>query len=97
MKKVIPENIELGKRLKASRLKKDLSIEEVATRAGVAPSTYREWESGRAITGNPYAQLSSILGVGVYYILGIEDKSKDELFTCLNELEKCIQRLKSYI
>lgn len=97
MKRIIPENIELGKRLKAARLERNFSIEEVALRLGVSPSTYREWENGRAITGNPYSQLSSVLGVGVYHILGIEDKSKDELFTCLNELEKCIQRLKRFI
>jgi transcriptional regulator with XRE-family HTH domain len=97
MKKIDQENVELGKRLRAARRAKNLTIEEVASAIGVAPSTYREWEAGRAISGNPYAQLATVLEVGVYHILGIEDKAKDSLSSCLLELEKSIQRLKGLI
>lgn len=63
----------------------------------VAPSTYREWEKGRAITGNPYVELAEVLGVSVYEILGIEDEARQTLSHCLNELEKSIQMLRKYI
>lgn len=97
MKRLSNDSLEIGKRLKTFRILKGLSIQEVATRIGVAASTYREWENGRAITGNPYAKISSALGVGVYQILGLEDTSKDTLFSCLNELERCVQNLKRHL
>ncbi len=95
MKKSANENFELGQRLKFVRLQKNITIEEVAEQIGVAPSTYREWEKGRAITGNPYGKLCTVLGVSIYYILGIEDGASEALSTCIREMEKCIQKLKS--
>lgn len=97
MKKTCITNHELGKRLRSFRMEKGLSIEKVATQIGVATSTYREWESGRAITGNPYQKLASVLGVGVYQILGIEDTSKEELISYLNDLEACVAKIKECI
>lgn len=97
MKKISKENIELGHRLRLFRVNRGLSIESVATKVGVAPSTYREWENGRAVSGNPYAKISDALGVGVYQILGIHDESKNQLFACLVELEKSIQHLKKHL
>ena len=94
MKRPSLENLEIGKRLKAHRILKGLSIQDAAGRIGVAASTYREWENGRAITGNPYSKISATLDIGVYKILGIEDESKEALFNCLIELEKSIQNLK---
>jgi transcriptional regulator with XRE-family HTH domain len=97
MKKISNESIELGKRLRMFRLNKGYSVEEVATKLGIAPSTYREWEKGRAITGNPYLKLSAVLEVGVYQILGVEDEARDQLFNCLSELEKIIQIMKRHV
>lgn len=95
MKKIDPENIELGKRLRRFRTEKRLTIEVVSKQIGVAPSTYREWESGRAITGNPYAELAVALGVSVYQILGIEDRSRDAINKYVEDIEGLLHRLKS--
>lgn len=97
MKKICQKNIDLGKRLRKFRLEKRLTIDAIAKRIDVAPSTYREWESGRAITGNPYSELARELGVSVYQILGIEDQSRDAIVKYINEIERTIDRLKSLI
>ena len=41
--------MDFAKRLKALRTVKKLKAAEVAMRAGVAPSSYQEWEQGRRI------------------------------------------------
>jgi transcriptional regulator with XRE-family HTH domain len=97
MKKISEANVEMGRRLRVMRLDRGLSIETVAIQIGVAPSTYREWENGRAVSGNPYAKISQALGVGVYQILGIQDESKYQLLACVIELEKSIQNLKRHL
>lgn len=54
---------------KLRKLKKQ-SAKEIASKIGVPLSTYREWEYGRAITGEPYLQIAEALQVGVYELLG---------------------------
>jgi len=97
MKKLDPSNIEFGKRLRQFRLDKRLTIEGIAQKINVSPSTYREWESGRAITGNPYAALAQALGVSVHQILGIEDHSRDEILEHLERIEQLTSKLKQMI
>jgi transcriptional regulator with XRE-family HTH domain len=55
----------LAHRLRKLRKDKNLSAKDVAQELGVAISTYREWEYGRLIKGEPYAKLAEIYGVSV--------------------------------
>lgn len=58
LKKTSNEDVLFGKRLRALRLKINLSAEELARGMGISPSTYRDWENGRAITGQVYHKLA---------------------------------------
>ncbi|MFR5070123.1 MAG: helix-turn-helix domain-containing protein [Eubacteriales bacterium] len=43
----ITEKLSLGKTLKVQRVLKDMSVQEVITKAGISASTYDNIESGR--------------------------------------------------
>ena len=42
---------------------------EVAARTGVPLTTYREWEYGRAIQGEPYGAIAKVLEVSLEELL----------------------------
>ena len=94
MKKTSQENTEMGKRLKALRLRKNATVDETAAAIEVAPSTLREWEKGRAISGLPYMKMAAFFNVGLYELFGIEN-SRNIIEEELQKLEDGIRRIYS--
>ncbi len=90
-------NVEFGKRLRRIRSDKGLSAEQVARDIEVAVSTYREWENGRAITGQPYIEMAKALGVSVYQLLGLEDQRRDEISSRLEDIEKLAKEVRGLL
>ena len=90
-------NIQFGKRLRELRVQQNLSAEQVARMTGVVISTYREWENGRAITGQPYIQMATALRVSVYQLFGIEDTRKDEIASKLNKIDYLLQEIRNIL
>ena len=60
------------KRLRDFREGRRLSMRELARLINVPETTYREWEYGRAIRGEPYVKLARALGVSLEDLLGDE-------------------------
>ena len=85
---------DLGKRLLNLRLKKGLSLSELARDIGVSPSTYREWEQGRKIKGEPYEKLALILGVSINELL-TGKKHKIDVF--LEDIESAVKGIRSLL
>lgn len=81
----------LGDRLRILRVTRKLSVSEVAERIGVSPSTYREWEYGRKIKGEPYEKLAKIYSVSLSELLtGKKNTIQDKL----SEIEKIIDSIR---
>jgi transcriptional regulator with XRE-family HTH domain len=59
----------VNERLRRHRVEKSLTMKQVATAAGIPLSTYREWEYGRAIQGEPYLQLAQALSLTISELL----------------------------
>lgn len=97
MKKRNSDDLEFGKRLKELRLQRKLSAEEVARLSGVATSTYRDWEAGRAVSGQPYIKLANCLGTTVYKLLGLEEQTHAKVFKALSEIELIAVDAKSHL
>jgi transcriptional regulator with XRE-family HTH domain len=74
------------KKLKKFREGRHLSMREAAKLIGVPETTYREWEYGRAIRGEPYLKIAEAFGVSVEELFSTD--KKDEWV-----LEKDIDRL----
>lgn len=83
-----------GQRLKRLRLQAELGIGEAAKAIGVSPSTYREWEYGRAIRGEPYAKIALAFDVTLSELLLGEKYSKSKVMGLADALEDCLVRLK---
>lgn len=94
MRKTSNENLIFGQRLKALRLSRKLKADEVATQLGIAPSTYREWENGRAISGQPYVKMANIFRVGLHELMGISDP-RTKTLDKLAEIEAIIQEIRT--
>lgn len=84
----------LGERLMSLRKKKHLSINQVAKSIGVSPSTYRAWEYGVSIKGEPYVILAKVFEVTVGELLTGE---RSMLEIHLDEVEKRIKEIRSLI
>ena len=84
----------IGNRLRRIRMARGLTTKEVAQAAGVAVSTYREWEYGRAIQGEPYVALSRVLGVSLLELLtGAAPAAQDGWMKNLQALKDQVQVL----
>ncbi len=84
----------LGKRLKRIRESKKLSISEVARAIGVSPSTYREWEYGREMKGEPYMKLAEIFGISLVKLMTGKDT---EIEKELIEIERHVKNIRSFL
>lgn len=82
----------IGTRMKKIRLQKRLSVADVAVTAQIPISTYREWENGRQIKGEPYEKIARALNVSIHELLTGQSLNKSEILIRAHELEqKCIQ------
>ena len=56
-------------RLKFHREQRGIKIKDMANLLGVSISTYRDWEYGRSITGEPYMEMAKILEISLNELL----------------------------
>jgi len=63
-----------SQRLKALRQSRGLTVKEAAKIVGVPMTTYRDWEYGRAVTGEPYVQIAKAFGVSLNSLMGFDEK-----------------------
>lgn len=85
----------LGSRLKNFRLLRRLSVAEVARALKVAETTYRDWEKGGAIRGEPYSQLAMIFNTSLSVLMLGNGEDRLEIEKDLVLIEAIIARIKS--
>ncbi len=84
----------IGQRIKRLREEKGLSLKEVASKAGIPLSTYREWEYGREIKGEPYVKIASVLEVSLYTLLTGKVTEDRELLEEIRKIEDSCHKLR---
>jgi transcriptional regulator with XRE-family HTH domain len=84
----------LGVRLKRLREQRKLSVADTATALSISPSTYREWEYGRAILGEPYKELAKVFNVSLTELLTGSTPPIDE---CLRHIEEHIKNIRLHL
>ncbi len=84
-----------GQRLNRLRLLRGLSIGEAAEAIGVSPSTYREWEYGRAIRGEPYGKIALVFHVTLAELILGEKYSRSKSLVLADALEDSLRKLKA--
>lgn len=81
-------------RLARLRLENGLTAKSVAEAIGVPVTTYREWEYGRAIRGEPYQKLAQLFNVSLCELLTGEHNSPHSIET---EIRKVIAELQALL
>lgn len=87
----------LGSRLQRLRRDRDFTIAEVARRLGVSTSTYREWENGRAIRGEPYVKLRDLYQVSLETLLTGKDADHGQIFREIEAIDLHVKNLRSEV
>ena len=87
----------LAARLIRLRKAKSLSASEVARRLSVSTSTYREWEYGRAIKGEPYIKLAQVFEVSLSELLLGEEAGRQEIKRRITEIETIAREVKNFL
>lgn len=82
-------------RLRTLRKAKGLTMREMARRVGVPETTYREWEVGRAIQGEPYVRMSEALGVSLTELLTGNRPEQAQILSEIESVEEGLKQLKS--
>jgi transcriptional regulator with XRE-family HTH domain len=86
-----------GERLKRLRLKTGLSQKQVAERAGISASTYRDWEYGKKIKGEPYVDLASALRVSITELFTDKKVVTSKVQQELREIERIVESIRKTV
>lgn len=84
----------IADRLRRHRKKNNLTTAQVAQELGIAASTYREWEIGRQIRGEPYLRLARLFKISVAELLGGEDLGREQVLRDLQVIEELIGKIR---
>ncbi|MNJ96839.1 transcriptional repressor DicA [compost metagenome] len=85
----------LSKRLQTLRLKQGLSQKQVADQLGIAASTYRDWEYGKQIKGEPYLDLAGVFQVSLTELMtGNKEKVSAKILEDLREIEHIVESIR---
>ncbi len=87
----------IAKRMRRLRHERNLSLKEAAARIGVPTSTYKEWEYGRAIQGEPYERIAKCFGISLQELISgrapdIQKQQLSERVRCLKECLTALER-----
>lgn len=85
--------MKFNERLKHFRIQAGLSQRQAAKKIGVPESTYRDWEYGSAIMGEPYLDIAKAFRVTLNELFGLHDHQKN---LAGEEIEKIISDLQSF-
>jgi transcriptional regulator with XRE-family HTH domain len=87
----------IASKMKNRRTQLNLKVRDVASQVGVAESTYRDWENGRKIQGEPYIKIARALNMSVLELLRIESPNTSDILLSLVEIEKHIKFLRRHV
>ena len=88
--------MKIGMRMQRLRVQQDLSVKEVALKAGVPLSTYRDWENGREIKGEPYVKIAEALNVSLYTLMTGESANPSTIYGELDKIEQACRALRKH-
>ena len=88
--------VDISEKIRILRKERGLTLEEVGNRVGVGKSTVRKWESGEIanMRRDKIALLAAALGVAPSYLMGWDEKKKEETVGQLSSDETTL--LESY-
>ena len=86
----------LAQRMRALRAARGRSVADIARRVGVSESTYRDWEYGRQIKGEPYARIAEALGTTLVELM-TGRAVNESILVELHEIERALARIRAQL
>jgi transcriptional regulator with XRE-family HTH domain len=83
--------------LKKRKLQIGKKPSEIAEKIGVSESTYRDWENGRKIQGEPYRKIAEALEISIIDLLEIERVSYNYLKSELENIDNSIKNIRKIV
>ena len=84
----------IGQIMKKRRAEINKKPSQIAKLVGVAESTYRDWENGRKIQGEPYHKIAQALEIDILTLLGIRKPSNEYINQQLSIIEESVKNIK---
>ncbi len=81
-------------RLKTYRHQRKLTAKQVSEMTGIPVSTYKEWENGRKISGEPYEVLAKVFEVSLQELITGNVPNQNHVLTKLNDICDLIEAVK---
>lgn len=72
-------------------------MKKVAKALEVPESTYREWEYGRAIQGEPYLEIAALLEVTLHELLSGKKPGRANVLEKIEQIESSLRELKAEV
>jgi transcriptional regulator with XRE-family HTH domain len=85
------------RRLKKLREERGLTVKEAAKLVSVPMTTYRDWEYGRAVTGQPYVKIAKAFGVSLNWLLGFDEEIHTNLEEKIDRVITDLRQIKAEI
>ena len=83
-----------ARRLKHFRTRKGLTLSQVARLVGVSESTYRDWENGRQIKGEPYPRLATAFEVSLSELFLGDEAAPQAIVDDLRRAEEILRGIR---
>lgn len=87
----------MGERLRKLRTQKGLTQKQVSEFIGIPASTYRDWEYGKQIKGEPYEKLAVVLDVTISQLITGRTLRSEELIKQLDYLDEHIKIIRKTV
>lgn len=88
----------ISKTLKKRRLQLGKRPSEIAKKIGVSESTYRDWENGRRIQGEPYIKIAEALEMNILDLLEVQRANHHiNLKSELEKIENSVRNIRKIV
>jgi transcriptional regulator with XRE-family HTH domain len=88
------KNHSFSKRLRYYRNKKKLTVKEMAAAIEVPITTYREWENGRSVSGEPYEKIAEVLDISLLELITGESSNPNKILQQVDDIQERLVLLK---
>ena len=87
----------IGQIMKSRRAELGKKPSQVASIIGVSESTYRDWENGRKIQGEPYIKIAQALEMNILKLLDIEKAEHIYIREQLEQIENIVKNIQKIV
>lgn len=83
--------------LRKRRLQLGKKPSEIAKKIGVAESTYRDWENGRKIQGEPYLKIAEALEINILDLFEVKRVHQEFVKNELLKIEESVKSIRKIV